>query len=85
MDVLSYVLRLFTDIHWARYVAATALGVAPAAAVLVGVGKLPYAFEIMWFGVADVVVVAHSRSPPSSKKSDRCTEFAKVLHGFLKS
>jgi uncharacterized membrane protein YdjX (TVP38/TMEM64 family) len=58
MDIMSYVLGLFTDIGWSRYVIATALGVAPMAFVLAYVGKLPNAYDYITFGVGLGVVVA---------------------------
>jgi uncharacterized membrane protein YdjX (TVP38/TMEM64 family) len=58
MDVISYVLGLFTDIEWPKYVVATALGLTPSAFVLAYFGKLPNAYEIMTFGVAAMAVVA---------------------------
>lgn len=51
MDVISYALGLFTDMTWPKYVAATALGVAPSAFVLVVLGKLPNAYELFTFGI----------------------------------
>src|SRR5436309_2932141 len=50
MDVISYVLGLFTDIGWLKYAAATAIGLTPSAFVLAYVGKLPNAYEIITFG-----------------------------------
>ncbi len=58
MDVLSYVLGLFTDMSWPAYILATAMGVTPAAFVLVYVGKLSRAYDLITFGVAAVMVVA---------------------------
>jgi uncharacterized membrane protein YdjX (TVP38/TMEM64 family) len=58
MDVLSYVLGLFTDMSWPTYILATAMGVTPAAFVLVYVGKLSRAYDLITFGVAAVLVVA---------------------------
>jgi len=59
MDIMSYVLGLFTDISWSRYVIATALGVAPMAVVLAYVGKLPNAYDLITFGVGLGVVAAY--------------------------
>ena len=58
MDVISYVLGLFTDIGWSKYAAATAIGLTPSAFVLAYVGKLPNAYEIIAFGVAGMLLVA---------------------------
>jgi uncharacterized membrane protein YdjX (TVP38/TMEM64 family) len=58
MDVISYVLGLFTDMGWSRYVAATALGLTPSALLLAYVGKLPNAYEIIALGVAGAFIVA---------------------------
>ena len=57
MDVISYVLGLFTDIEWSTYVAATALGLTPSAFVLAYLGKLPNGYEIIAFGVGAVALV----------------------------
>jgi uncharacterized membrane protein YdjX (TVP38/TMEM64 family) len=51
MDVISYVLGLFTDMSWSAYLLATALGVAPSAFVLAFLGKTPHAFEYITLGV----------------------------------
>ena len=47
MDVISYVLGLFTDIRWATYVGATALGLTPSAVLLAYVGKLPNGYLLI--------------------------------------
>lgn len=59
MDVLSYVLGLFTDMGGAEYAAATAIGVTPAAFVLAYVGRLPGAYDIIVFGIGAAVVVGY--------------------------
>jgi uncharacterized membrane protein YdjX (TVP38/TMEM64 family) len=59
MDLLSYVLGLFTHISWGKYVAATALGVTPPAFLLAYLGQLPHAYDIITFGIGGVVVVAY--------------------------
>jgi uncharacterized membrane protein YdjX (TVP38/TMEM64 family) len=59
MDVISYVLGLFTDISWSKYVGATALGLIPSAFVLAWVGKLPYAYDVIAIGVGSAFVVAY--------------------------
>jgi uncharacterized membrane protein YdjX (TVP38/TMEM64 family) len=59
MDLLSYLLGLFTHISWGKYVAATALGVTPPAFLLAYLGKLPHAYDIIAFGIGAVVVVAY--------------------------
>jgi uncharacterized membrane protein YdjX (TVP38/TMEM64 family) len=58
MDVISYVLGLFTDIGWSRYIMATALGLTPPAFLLAYLGKLPHAYEIIALGVGGAFVVA---------------------------
>jgi uncharacterized membrane protein YdjX (TVP38/TMEM64 family) len=58
MDVISYVLGLFTDIGWSRYIMATALGLTPSAFLLAYLGKLPHAYEIIALGVGGAFVVA---------------------------
>jgi uncharacterized membrane protein YdjX (TVP38/TMEM64 family) len=59
MDVMSYVLGLFTDISWAKYALATALGLTPSAFVLAYVGKLSNAYELIMLGVGVVVAVGY--------------------------
>jgi uncharacterized membrane protein YdjX (TVP38/TMEM64 family) len=51
MDVISYVLGLFADMTWWRYVLATALGLTPSAFILTYIGKTPRAYEIIMFGI----------------------------------
>jgi len=51
MDVISYVLGLFSSMTWQRYLLATALGLLPSALVLAFLGKLPHAFEIITAGI----------------------------------
>ena len=51
MDVISYVLGLFTDMTWASYALATALGLTPSAFVLAYIGKMPRAYDIIMFSV----------------------------------
>jgi uncharacterized membrane protein YdjX (TVP38/TMEM64 family) len=58
MDVISYVLGLFTDMGWAKYMLATALGLTPSAFLLAYLGKLPNAYEIISLGVGVMLVVA---------------------------
>jgi uncharacterized membrane protein YdjX (TVP38/TMEM64 family) len=56
MDVLSYVLGLFTDMSLASYAAATALGLIPSAFILAYIGKTPRAYDVIMFGIGGVVV-----------------------------
>jgi uncharacterized membrane protein YdjX (TVP38/TMEM64 family) len=51
MDVISYVLGLFAEMTWPKYVLATALGLTPSAFMLTYIGKTPRAYEIIMFGV----------------------------------
>jgi uncharacterized membrane protein YdjX (TVP38/TMEM64 family) len=59
MDVISYAIGLFTDISWAKYATATALGLVPSAFVLAWLGKLPHAYELIAFGIGGAVAVAY--------------------------
>jgi uncharacterized membrane protein YdjX (TVP38/TMEM64 family) len=59
MDVISYVLGLFTHIGWTTYAGATALGLTPSAFVLAYLGKEPYAFDLMAFGVGAVILIGY--------------------------
>jgi uncharacterized membrane protein YdjX (TVP38/TMEM64 family) len=57
MDVISYVLGLFTEMPWLSYLAATSLGLLPSAILLAYLGKLPHAYEIFMacLGAAAVI------------------------------
>jgi uncharacterized membrane protein YdjX (TVP38/TMEM64 family) len=57
MDVISYVLGLFTDIGWAEYLLATALGLTPSAFLLAYLGQLPHAYELFAFGIGGVLLL----------------------------
>jgi uncharacterized membrane protein YdjX (TVP38/TMEM64 family) len=59
MDVISYVLGLFTDISWSKYAGATALGLIPSAFVLAYLGKLPAAYDILAVVIGIGVVAAY--------------------------
>jgi ABC-type iron transport system FetAB permease component len=56
MDVISYVLGLFTEMTWTSYALATALGLTPAAFILTYIGKTPRAYDIIMFGIGGAVV-----------------------------
>jgi len=58
MDVISYVLGLFTGMSWGHYVAATALGLTPSAFLLAYLGKLPNAYEVIAFGIGVMAAIA---------------------------
>jgi uncharacterized membrane protein YdjX (TVP38/TMEM64 family) len=57
MDVISYVLGLFTEMTWWSYALATALGLTPSAFILTFIGKTPRAYDIIMFGIGGAVVV----------------------------
>jgi uncharacterized membrane protein YdjX (TVP38/TMEM64 family) len=57
MDVMSYVLGLFTDMSWQTYLGATALGLLPSALLLAYLGKLPNAYEIFTLCLGGLAVV----------------------------
>ena len=56
MDVISYVLGLFTEMTWPRYTLATALGLTPSAFILTFIGKTPRAYDIIMFGIGGAVL-----------------------------
>jgi len=56
MDVISYVLGLFTEMTWRSYALATALGLTPSAFILAYIGKTPRAYDIIMFGIGGAVV-----------------------------
>jgi uncharacterized membrane protein YdjX (TVP38/TMEM64 family) len=58
MDVISYVLGLFTNMSWSSYVAATALGVTPSAFLLAYLGKTPHAYTILTIVIGCGALVA---------------------------
>ena len=64
MDVISYVLGLFTDMTWASYGLATALGLTPSAFILTYIGKTPRAYDLLARAIgANEVAGATSSSP----------------------
>jgi uncharacterized membrane protein YdjX (TVP38/TMEM64 family) len=67
MDVISYVLGLFADMTWRRYVLATALGLTPSAFILTYIGKTPRAY-------------ASSALPPGCIGIDQFTRRNPVQH-----
>jgi uncharacterized membrane protein YdjX (TVP38/TMEM64 family) len=58
MDVISYALGLFTDMKWSEYAAATALGLAPSAFLLVYLGRTPRAYTMMMVIIVAAVVAS---------------------------
>jgi uncharacterized membrane protein YdjX (TVP38/TMEM64 family) len=56
MDVISYLLGLFTEMTWPSYGLATALGLTPSAFILTYIGKTPRAYDIIMFGIGGAVV-----------------------------
>jgi uncharacterized membrane protein YdjX (TVP38/TMEM64 family) len=72
MDVMSYVLGLFTRMPWLEYAGATALGLVPSALVLTYLGKTSHGYEIMMLAVAGaaiagIVYSTHRQSGGRSK------------------
>jgi uncharacterized membrane protein YdjX (TVP38/TMEM64 family) len=65
MDVISYVLGLFTDMSWSSYAAATALGLTPSAFLLAYLGKTPHAYTmiaiVIGCGVIAAIIAATGR------------------------
>jgi uncharacterized membrane protein YdjX (TVP38/TMEM64 family) len=58
MDAISYVLGLFSDMRWRTYALATALGLTPSAFILAYIGRTPFAYDVIMFGVGAGVVAA---------------------------
>jgi uncharacterized membrane protein YdjX (TVP38/TMEM64 family) len=58
MDVISYVLGLFTDMSWSSYSAATALGLTPSAFLLAYLGKTPHAYMMVVIVIACGILAA---------------------------
>jgi uncharacterized membrane protein YdjX (TVP38/TMEM64 family) len=56
MDVISYVLGLFTEMTWPSYALATALGLTPSAFILAYIGRMPRAYDIIMFGIGGAVL-----------------------------
>jgi uncharacterized membrane protein YdjX (TVP38/TMEM64 family) len=56
MDVISYVLGLFTEMTWPKYALATALGLTPSAFILAYIGRMPRAYDIIMFGIGAAVL-----------------------------
>jgi uncharacterized membrane protein YdjX (TVP38/TMEM64 family) len=69
MDAISYVLGLFSDMSWRTYALATALGLTPSAFILAYIGRTPFAYDVIMFGVGGGVVAGliystRRRAPP---------------------
>ena len=58
MDVISYVLGLFTDMSWPSYAIATALGLTPSAFLLAYLGKTPHAYTLITIVLGCGVIAA---------------------------
>jgi len=56
MDVISYVLGLFTEMSLPTYALATALGLTPSAFILAYIGRMPRAYDILMFGIGGAVL-----------------------------
>jgi uncharacterized membrane protein YdjX (TVP38/TMEM64 family) len=56
MDVISYVLGLFTEMTGPTYALATALGLTPSAFILAYIGRTPRAYDIIMFGIGGAVI-----------------------------
>jgi uncharacterized membrane protein YdjX (TVP38/TMEM64 family) len=56
MDVISYVLGLFTEMTWSSYAFATALGLTPSAFILTYIGRMPRAYDIIMFGIGAAIL-----------------------------
>jgi uncharacterized membrane protein YdjX (TVP38/TMEM64 family) len=68
MDVISYVLGLFTSMSWQAYVGATLLGLTPSALVLAFLGKEPHAYRVLTivvFAATGVALVIAARRRPA--------------------
>ncbi len=59
MDVISYVLGLFTEMPAPRYMMATAIGVTPSAFLLAYLGKVPHAYDLMAIGIGAAAVAGY--------------------------
>jgi len=77
MDIISYVLGLFTEISWSKYVLATAIGLTPSAFLLAYLGKLPNAYGIFAVGIAGAVVIM---SVLVARRKRRSTTSGKANH-----
>jgi uncharacterized membrane protein YdjX (TVP38/TMEM64 family) len=65
MDVISYVLGLFTNMTWSSYAIATALGLTPSAFLLAYLGKTPHAYTLITIvlgcGVIAAIIASRGR------------------------
>ncbi|QQR65420.1 TVP38/TMEM64 family protein [Candidatus Kaiserbacteria bacterium] len=52
VDMLSYILGLFSTISWTTYTFATLIGITPFAFVLAYTGMLPFRYQVMGMAVA---------------------------------
>ncbi len=58
VDVLSYVLGLFSDIQWRTYAVASLLGIIPFAFIFAYIGTIPFVYQIIVVVISIVVVLA---------------------------
>ena len=58
MDVISYVLGLFTEMGWWEYLLATALGLTPSAFLLAYLGQRPHAYDLIALGIGAALVLS---------------------------
>lgn len=58
VDVLGYVLGLFSDIQWRTYAVASLLGIIPFAFIFAYIGTIPFVYQIIVVVISIVVVLA---------------------------
>jgi uncharacterized membrane protein YdjX (TVP38/TMEM64 family) len=75
MDVISYMLGLFTEMTWPSYVLATALGLTPSAYILTYIGKTPRAYDIVMFGIGGAVLAWIAYSTRRGARKPRIAAF----------
>jgi uncharacterized membrane protein YdjX (TVP38/TMEM64 family) len=59
MDVISYVIGLFTDMPTREYLFATLLGLVPSALLLTALGKMPNGYDVIMLGVGGLAAAGY--------------------------
>lgn len=73
VDILSYVLGMFTRIKWRTYTLATIIGITPLAFLFAFIGKVPFVYQILAALIAGIILIliviySITRKKPSKRR-----------------
>lgn len=83
VDLLSYVLGIFTRIKWKTYALATLIGIIPAAFLLAYVGNIPFIYQLILALSAGIIVLLFLIIRTLRKKDSK--RFLKTWNKLFKS